>query len=411
MGIVHGPNSFVVSGRTPGMGYSALYNMNANRPTSNLTGAQLVDRLAQARGHLRTLIACLPEGAWLGPRATHLNPPLWEYGHIVWFQERWCLRERPDAPRADSLIAGADALYDSSTVPHDTRWELPLLPPAAVDAYAEAVATAVAARLRNQFNPDFAYFAELSLYHELMHVEAWWMAFQNLGYAPPVRIESACSSPVQRLAFAAEGEVELGSGPDAGFIFDNEKWPHRVPVPAFDIDACPVSETAYAEFVDAGGYLMPSLWSTIGWTWRVASSVLHPLYWRREDGAWQVRRFDRWLPLDAETPMLHVNRHEAEAYAAWQGRRLPSAAQWQRAAGRPEFKWGMAWEWLRDPFAPYPGFSADPYRDYSQPWFHTHGELRGGGPVTDASLRRQGFRNFYLPERRDPFAGFRTTSA
>ena len=109
--------------------------------------------------------------------------------------------------------------------------------------------------------------------------------------------------------------------------------------------------------------------------------------------------------------MLHVNRHEAEACAAWTGRRLPAAEQWLRATQRPEFRRGMAWEWLRDAFAPYPGFSPDPYRDYAQPWFHTHGELRGGGPVTDPSLKRPGFRNFYLPERRDPFAGFRTVSA
>ena len=80
------------------------------------------------------------------------------------------------------------------------------------------------------------------------------------------------------------------------------------------------------------------------------------------------------------------------------------------ATGQPEFRWGTGWEWLRDPFAPYPGFAADPYRDYSQPWFHTHGELRGGGPFTDPQLKRRGFRNFYLPQRRDPFAGFRTVS-
>ena len=109
--------------------------------------------------------------------------------------------------------------------------------------------------------------------------------------------------------------------------------------------------------------------------------------------------------------MLHVNRHETEAWAAWQGRRLPTAAQWLRATTRPEFQWGQAWEWLRDPFVPYPGFTPDPYRDYSQPWFHTHGELRGGGPMTDLFFKRPGFRNFYLPDRRDPYAGFRTASA
>ncbi len=352
----------------------------------------------------------LPADGWLGPRAGHLNPPLWEYGHIVWFQERWCLREQPDGSCAPSLVNGADALYDSSNVPHDTRWDLPLLQPAAVDAYAEAVAAAVAERLHTEFDHDIAYFAELSLYHELMHVEAWWIAFQNLGYAPPEKVEAVAFSPAPRLVFP-DGEVELGSGTDAGFIFDNEKWRHTVPVPAFDIDAGPVSETAFAEFVDAGGYRDKAMWSEEGWAWRTASEAGHPLYWRQVDGVWQVRRFDRWLPLRAEAPMLHVNRYEAEACAAWQGRRLPTAGQWQRASARQTFGWGGAWEWTRDPFVPYSGFVPDPYRDYSQPWFHTHGELRGGGPMTDASLKRPGFRNFYMPMRRDPFAGFRTVDA
>ncbi|WP_324778609.1 selenoneine synthase SenA [Thiobacillus sedimenti] len=384
--------------------------MNPDRPISACTADQLLARLGEARGRLRALIDCLPEGGWLGPRAAHLNPPLWEYGHIVWFQERWCLRERTDGSRTPSFVAESDRLYDSSAVPHDTRWDLPLLAPAEVDAYAGQVADAVAARLHGAFDNAAAYFAELSLYHELMHIEAWWMAFQNLGYPVPAAPCPRVAGAAQRLAFA-DGAVALGSGADAGFIFDNEKWRHMVPVAAFDIDARPVTETDFGAFVEAGAYAARALWSEEGWAWRCAAAAGHPLYWRPHAGGWQVRRFDRWDALDASLPMLHVNRHEAEAYAAWQGRRLPAAGEWLRAAGHPDFRWGMAWEWLREPFAPYPGFSPDPYRDYSQPWFHTHGELRGGGPVTDAALRRPGFRNFYLPDRRDPFAGFRTVGA
>jgi ergothioneine biosynthesis protein EgtB len=383
--------------------------MNRSRPVSGIRADLLIDRLVDARGRLRALADCLPAGGWLGPRAEHLNPPLWEYGHIVWFQERWCLRARPDGTFAASVLAATDTLYDSSNVPHDSRWGLPLLDLAAVDHYAEGVAEAVAARLRKEFSDELAYFAELSLYHELMHIEAWWMAFQNLEYVPPVvpDVEGALST--QRLAFA-EGEVELGSGTGEGFIFDNEKWRHPVFAPAFDIDASPLPEKAFAEFVDAGGYRNRTAWSEAGWAWRTVSGASHPVYWRRENGGWQVRRFDRWLPLGADRPMLHVNRFEAEACAAWLGRQLPTAAQWVRAATHAGFGWGLAWEWLRDPFVPYPGFAADPYQDYSRPWFHTHGELRGGGPVTDPSLKRPGFRNFYLPHRRDPFAGFRTAS-
>ena len=388
-----------------------IYNMTTtpNRPVSHYTAEQLIAKLAHARGQLRALIDCLPDTGWLGPRAAHLNPPLWEYGHIVWFQERWCLRARPDGSLAASLLTHADALYDSSTVPHDTRWTLPLLEPAAVDDYADRVTAAITDRLRNGLDNELAYYAELCLYHELMHIEAWWMAFQDLGYAPPTPLLAINNPPGTRLAFA-EANVALGSTPDNGFIFDNEKWQHSVRVAAFDIDAAPVNQGSYQAFVASGGYQRREGWSEAGWAWRMASEATHPVYWRKQNGAWQVRRFDLWQPLNPDAPLLHVNHFEAEACAAWLGRQLPTAAQWLCATQSPEFHWSQAWEWLREPFAPYPGFAPDPYLDYAQPWFHTHRELRGGGPVTDPQLKRTGFRNFYLPHRRDAFTGFRTSS-
>lgn len=385
--------------------------MNPSHPVSGFSAAQLIGKLAQARSQLKALIACLPDDGWLGPRAEYLNPPLWEYGHIVWFQERWCLRENTDGIRAPSLINGVDALYDSSSVPHNSRWELPLLEPEAVDAYASKVFEAVANLLASEFDSRLAYFAELCIYHELMHIEAWWMAFQNLAYAPPHQATMAAgiSGRPARLAFA-ESEVTLGGGKDDGFIFDNEKWRHTVAVPAFNIDANPVSEAAFAEFVNAGGYQRKAFWSDAGWAWREAHQASHPLYWKMENGEWRVRRFDQWTAIIADTPMLHVNHHEATACAKWLDRQLPTAGQWLSATANSAFEWGEAWEWLRDPFTPYPGFSPDPYREYSQPWFHSHFELRGGGPYTHPLLKRAGFRNFYLPHRRDPFAGFRTVS-
>lgn len=384
--------------------------MNITRPISGFTADQLIDKLAQTRARLRALINALPEDGWLGPCAEHLNPPLWEIGHIVWFQERWCLRAQPDGRFSPSLLVGADALYDSATVAHDSRWDLPLLEPTQIDDYAARVTAAISARLHRSFNPALAYFAELSLVHELMHIEAWHMAFQDMGYSTPDR--RAAESPVQtnRPSFP-ESKVTLGSGADEGFIFDNEKWQHTVAVPAFDIDTRLVSETEFAAFVDAGGYERSQGWSETGWAWRAAIGILHPVYWQKKLGAWQVRRFADWMPPSPGMPMLHVNRFEAEACAAWMGRRLPTAEQWLRATQDSSFSRGAGWEWMRNAFAPYPGFSADPYQDYSQPWFHTHAELRGGGPFTDALLKRPGYRNFYLPHRRDPFAGFRTVNA
>lgn len=382
--------------------------MSSERPVSGLSAATLVARLDAARARLLALADSLSAEGWLGPRAEHLNPPLWELGHIAWFQERWCLRAQPDGDFAPSRLDGADALYDSSTVAHDTRWDLPLLAPPAARTYAADVLAATRAVLTAELTPERAYFGELSLYHELMHIEAWHIAFQNLGYALPGGPSRVATPPPAGRVRCAAGRVVLGSGTAAGFIFDNEKGRREVDVEAFDIDAQPVSEAVFAAFVDDGGYARDAGWSADGRTWRDAAQATHPLYWQRADGVWRVRSFDAWRPLDPDAPVVHVNRHEAEACARWLGRELPTAAQWLHATSDPAFRWGGVWEWLRDPFAPYPGFSPDPYADYSAPWFHTHAELRGGGPFTDPALGRPGYRNFYLPHRRDPFAGFRT---
>lgn len=377
-------------------------------PTSGFSAAKLLALLAEARADLDAFAACLPDHAWQGPRAAILNPPRWEYGHIVWFQERWCLRQQVDETVSPSRVKSADALYDSSQVAHDTRWDLPLLDGEELKAYGTGVFEKVMEKLERAAPDDpVFYFAELSLYHERMHLEAWWMMAQHLGYRPPaipaLPTDLPTHSPRRMLA---AGVIEMGAN-GGGFHFDNEKSRHAVSLPAFAIDLQAVSQGAFLEFVEAGGYADSDLWPSAGLAWLMQSGARHPVYWRRQDQHWQVRRFDRWQPLEMGEPMLHLNRFEAEAYANWRGARLPSASEWQRASKEQDFHWGHGWEWCAHAFAPYPGFSPDPYRDYSSPWFHTHWELRGGSPVTFPLLKRVGFRNFYLPHRRDPFTGLR----
>jgi iron(II)-dependent oxidoreductase len=129
---------------------------------------------------------------------------------------------------------------------------------------------------------------------------------------------------------------------------------------------------------------------------------------------WEVREFDCWNSMSPDTPVIHVNAFEAEAWCRWAGRRLPSEFEWEAAArregGLPNV--GLVWEWTSSRFLPYSGFSADPYKDYSQPWFATpHRVLRGGSWATPSRLMRPAFRNFFQPHRRDIYAGFRTCSA
>jgi ergothioneine biosynthesis protein EgtB len=385
---------------------------------SGFSPGVLAGKLRDARSRLIALTGTLAPEHWLGPYLPTVNPPLWELGHIVWFQEHWCLRLKPGSDPTQSPLLQpltpahrpwADWLYNSSRIPHGARWQAPLPTPRETLDYAQQVLDAVSDKLaRGAFDKDFPYYAELSLYHELMHTEAWWMMWQVRALAPPHIPSMPVFDGEQTLRIEA-GTVELGSDGASGFVFDNEKWANSVHVDAFEIDVHPVTCDAYCAFVDAGGYRQAEHWSTQGMAWLEHSGATHPLFWRRDEHGWQCRRFDRWIDIVAREPVIHVNRFEAEAYCRWRGRTLPSAAQWLSACSVLGFQRGCCWEWTRDMFAPYAGFSPDPYTDYSLPWFHTHAEVRGAGSwVTDPQLARATYRNFFTPERCDPFIGFRT---
>ena len=325
----------------------------------------------------------------LGPKLAIVNPPLWEIGHVGWFQERWCLRSRDDGSLGESMLPGADRLYDSSAVAHDTRWDLPLPPLRATMAYLAAVLDKVLERMEKEpDNERLRYFVRLATLHEDMHAEAFHYTHQTLGYPEPeIGARSAFSTPPAQELFFEAGKIRLGAERGGSeFVFDNEKWAHDVELAPFRIAARPVTNREYLAYVEHTGKA--------------------PRYWRKHDAGWQERRFDRWQPLEADAPVRHVDWNEAQAWCRWAGRRLPSEAEWQVAAAR--MQWGDVWEWTSSTFARFPGFSPDPYTDYSQPWFDTHKVLRGASFATPRRLVRPGFRNFYVAERGDVFAGFRT---
>ncbi|HVF64682.1 MAG TPA: selenoneine synthase SenA [Casimicrobiaceae bacterium] len=371
--------------------------------------------LREAREYTLGLYAHLTDAEREFPRLPTVNPALWELGHLGWFQEFWCRRYRRDDPRGvttSSRLRDADSFFDSGSVPHATRWDLRLPSLAGIHDYlAQTLDDTLSALQRS--DGAHRYFFELALYHEDMHGEALLMTLQSLGLPAPSNVsrKPALFDESGDIAIPG-GAIRLGSernDDERRFVFDNEKFAHDVDVPAFRIARRCVTDVEFAEFVEAGGYMTPGLWSNEGRAWLRSAQRQAPAWWRRTSGGFEKRRFERWLPLAADEPVEHVNAFEAEAWCAWAGRRLPSEAEWEKAATSERLSGrGIAWEWTATPFAPYPGFVPDPYEAYSAPWFHDHRVLRGSSWATPPRLAHSKFRNFYRPERHDPFAGLRS---
>ena len=385
-----------------------------------LAGSALAAALRDSRAV--TLARTFDLADWPVPEQPGVNRIDWELGHLAWFAEFWVLRG-PHASSRDgrfveatrpARIAGPDAVFDSSRLAHADRWRIE--PPSRdvlavrLEAQLEACIDAIP---RTDDNDDALYFHRLALMHEDMHGEAFAWLRSSLGWSSPAGIASlpvfAAAEPLRVDA----SSVSLGrSASQGGFAFDNERPEHRTDVAAFEIDAAPVTQGDFLAFVEAGGYDAPEHWPGDAGRWRSESGARHPQRWSRAaDGTWHTRWFDTVRPLALDAPMIHVNAFEAEAWCRWRGRRLPSAAEWTQAAGDPRFHWGRSvWEWTADDFLPHPGFAPGPYRDYSEPWFGDHRELRGGSFATHARLHDAAYRNFFTPYRSDVFAGFRSVA-
>ena len=372
------------------------------------------------------------------PQRDELNPPLWELGHVGWFQSWWLARNPqrargwqadPDAARPAPARADADALYDSRRVLHATRWSLPL--PDARTTRAE-----IAAQLGDTLDlltaeagddPARLYFFRLALLHEDMHHEAALYMAQALGIPikDPRWQAPVLPEPGPPLQLPATHWTQ-GAQPEAGFAFDNECGRQSLDLPALEIDAQVLRWQEYLPFAESGGYAQARWWDTPGWQWlhsqaaATGHAMTAPRYLRRDgesstgpragDHAWQQWRHGAWRTLDLREPACHLSWHEAQAWCRWAGRRLPAEAEWARACAHApqDFRWGDVWEWTARPFAPYPGFEPHPYREYSAPWFDGRPALRGASFMTQPRMRHPDYRNFFTADRNDIAAGFRS---
>ncbi|MCR9246677.1 MAG: SUMF1/EgtB/PvdO family nonheme iron enzyme [bacterium] len=393
--------------------------MNPARGTRALAGDALVTALREIRERVVDATRDLDDDQWRVPYDPGVQPVAWDLAHIGWFAEFWMLRG-PHRIATDGLLCGQpgqffprDDRYDSARVDHVERWRMPLYERTDVYARLERQLEACAHALQDADDATL-WGGRIALLHECMHHEAMLWTRDLLGYPAVAGYEMPTITPREPVQIAGR-ELTLGRDPDDGFVFDNETPPHRVQIAEFSIDATPVTNGQFLEFVDAGGYDEPRFWRDAGARFRESIERQHPARWRRRNDGnhdaaherFEQRWFDCWQPLALDEPICHVTAFEAEAYCAFRGRRLPTAAEWEAAA--TEVDWGRTvWEWTSTPFAPYPNFQPSPYTTYSAPWFHAQRELRGGAFATDPHVHDRAYRNFFLPDRTDVFAGFRT---
>jgi gamma-glutamyl hercynylcysteine S-oxide synthase len=261
--------------------------------------------------------------------------------------------------------------------------------------------------------------------HEHQHNETMLqtLALAEPGVFAPNRVAVGTDGTADREPAVVEGGAFALGDDGKGFAYDNERPRHSVDVAAFAIDRAPVTNAAYLRFVEDDGYERRELWSDEGWAWRTTEDARRPLYWT---GDGRERRFDRVGPLEPALPVMHVCLWEGEAYARWAGGRLPTEAEWEKAAtvvganargNLDQLDFGPAaagpfvgdcWEWTASTFAGYPGFEAFPYPEYSEVFFDAgYRVLRGASWATRPSVARETFRNWDLPQRRQIFCGFR----
>ncbi|GAB3855025.1 ergothioneine biosynthesis protein EgtB [Dactylosporangium cerinum] len=421
---------------------------------------QVATELERTRRRSAVLTDAVDDADLVRQHSPLMSPLVWDLAHIGNQEELWLVR---DVGGREPVRQDIDHLYDAFQHARRDRPQLPLLNPAEARAYVATVRDKVldvVDRLpaapdpsRRLVQDGFAF--GMIVQHEQQHDETMLATHQLRAGLPVLSADPppASLTPVGGEVLIPAGPFDMGTSTEA-WALDNERPAHRVDVPAYSIDAAPVTNAQYAAFIDAGGYDDERFWTPAGWQHRVSAGLEAPLHWTRDGGEWHATTFGRTAPIVPDAPVVHVCFHEAKAYATWAGRRLPTEAEWEKAArhdpatGRSRrYPWGDddptsrhanlgqrhltpapvgaypagasplgvhqligdVWEWIDSDFLPYPGFSAFPYREYSEVFFGgDYKMLRGGSFGTDRAACRGTFRNWDHPIRRQIFSGFRT---
>ena len=413
--------------------------------------------LGRARERSTALTDAVDDSDLVRQHSKLMSPLVWDLAHIGSQEELWLVR---DVGGREPLRPDIDDLYDAFQYPRADRPSLPLLGPAEARAYvsevrAKAFDVLEQAPLEGGRLTDAAFAFGMITQHEQQHDETMLATHQlrkgePVLHAPPAPPRR--SGPLPGEVYIPAGSFVMGTTVEP-WSLDNERPAHEVAAGAFFLDTTPVTNAAYVRFLESGGYDQRQWWSEAGWEYRTAHDITAPRFWRREPDGWWRTRFGVDEPVPPDQPVVHVSYYEAEAYAAWAGKRLPTEAEWEKAARfdpatgeSRRYPWGNAeptvehanlgqrhlspaeagaypagvsaygvhqligdvWEWTSTDFHGYPGFVAFPYREYSEVFFGPQYKvLRGGSFGTDAAAIRGTFRNWDYPIRRQIFSGFR----
>ena len=428
----------------------------------SLTVSEISSLLTEARERTLLLTAALSDEDLRLQHDPLMSPIVWDLGHIGHFEDIW-LRE--NLRSADTGSEGLRGIYNPFDNPRAARGSLALPSLTESRRYLGDVRRAVLEELdrvdlsggTRLLEGGFVY--RMVLQHEYQHNETILQTLQlkrGEKWPPPRQLTSPRvapdAPPAGEMVRFPGGPVILGTD-DRSAAYDNERPAHRVDMPPFWIDVHPVTNGEYAAFVRDGGYAHPEHWSNEGWAWREAAGLIGPKYWSESDGEVHERFMDQTLELDMDRPVSHVCYWEAQAYARWAGRRLPTEYEWETAASwDPDsdtprvYPWGddpptptrsnldallfettavgsypsgqsalgcwdmlgNVWEWTSSDFRSWPGYETFPYPEYSEIFFGDEYKiLRGGAWATRFGAIRNTYRNWDYPIRRQIFNGFR----
>ncbi len=414
----------------------------------------LTDALTEGRERTLALVAALSDGDVERQHTEIMSPLVWDLAHIAAYEELWLVHRHGGQPLSRPELA---AMYDAFETPRAVRGDLPLLNRAQALEYLAEVRERSLGALGANGSGDVV--PEMVLRHEHQHGETMLQAIElaQLTPAPAVPRAPRPASPgghtgLEPIVVPA-GPCELGA-PATSFSYDNERPRYRTDLPAFHIGRTPITNASFLSFVEGGGYERRPWWSDEAWAWKEEYDITHPEGWARGPGSeWRRWTMDGWAPLDPDEPVVHVSWFEADALARSFGARLPTEAEWEKAAtwdqatgsalafpwgddlpdaGRANLDHGLlgpapvgaypaggspcgalgmlgdVWEWTSTEFHAYDGFVAHPYPEYSEVFFGDgYKVLRGGSWATRARVATPTFRNWDLPYRRQIFSGVR----